>query len=186
MGQEKLKSISSKGSSQQPRTSTPVESAHRRLGTLWNGAYGRGHAGASSSAGAVARPKTNGASASQARAQSTGPRQRVDPKTKQRTTDQQGIRGMVTKVMEHHGISQEDWEQSQQMDYRVDPLNPPTWVIRRPTGQHLATLESASVDEWQAVPDITADELLRQLTMLAEGTSQACSYRSQELYFQII
>ncbi len=30
------------------------------------------------------------------------------------------------------------------------------------------------------------DELLRQLTTLAEGTSQACSYRSQESYLRNI
>ncbi len=40
------------------------------------------------------------------------------------------------------------------------------------------------VSEWSVEPDITPDELLRQLTRMARGTSQACSYRSQELYFQ--
>ncbi len=48
------------------------------------------------------------------------------------------------------------------------------------TYQHLATLEGAPVDEWRAEPNITVDELFRQLTTLAEGTSQACSYHSQE------
>ncbi len=62
---------------------------------------------------------------------------------------------MVTNVMEHHGVSQEDWEQSQTPDYRVDPLNPPAWVVRHPPGQHLAMLEGAPVDEWRAEPNIT-------------------------------
>ncbi len=131
-----------------------------------------------SSAGAVACPKTQGASTLQARDQPTGPHQRTGPKAKQ------GVHAMVTNVMEHHGISQEDWEQSQKPDYRVDPLNPPTWVVRRPPGQHLATLEGAPIAKWRAEPNITADELL--LTTLAEGTSQACSYRSQESYFRTI
>ena len=47
-------------------------------------------------------------------------------------------------------------------------------------------LEGVSVDEWQAEPDLTPDELLRRLTVVARGTSQACSYRSQESYFQTI
>ncbi len=93
---------------------------------------------------------------------------------------------MVANVMECHGVSQEDWEQSQEPDYWEDPLNPPTWVVCYPPGQHLATLEGAPVDEWRAEPEITADELLRRLTTLAEGTSQACSYRSQESYFRNI
>ncbi len=42
------------------------------------------------------------------------------------------------------------------------------------------------LDEWHAEPDITPDELLRWLTVIARGTIQACSYRSQELYFPII
>ncbi len=32
----------------------------------------------------------------------------------------------------------------------------------------------------RAEPDVTSDELLRQLTQLAKGTSPACSYQSQE------
>ena len=47
-------------------------------------------------------------------------------------------------------------------------------------------LEGVSVVEWHAETDITLDELLRRLTVMAQGTSQACSYQSQELYFQII
>ncbi len=70
------------------------------------------------------------------------------------------------------------------MDYRVEPLRPPTWVVYPPPCQNLATLKGVPVDEWRAEPDITADQLLRQLTTLAEGTSQACSYQSQESYFR--
>ncbi len=93
---------------------------------------------------------------------------------------------MVANVLEHQGVEQEDWEQSQGTNYRVEPLRPPPWVIRPPPGQHLATLEGIPVDEWPAEPDITPEELLRRLTAVARGTSQACSYRSQDLYFQTI
>ncbi len=74
---------------------------------------------------------------------------------------------MVANVMECHGIEQEDWEQSQGLDYWVDHLKPPTWVLHPPPGQHLATLEGVSVDEWQAETDITPNELLRRLTVVA-------------------
>ncbi len=104
----------------------------------------------------------------------------------QHATDQQGVHAMVENVMERHGMDQEDWEQSQGLNYRVDPLRPPTWVVHPPPGQHLATLEGVPVDERQAEPDITPDELLRRLTAVARGTSQACSYRSQESYFRTI
>ncbi len=111
MGEEELKNISSKGRSQQPRTSTPVEGARPQLAgmepmevdTLEVPA-----ASYSSSAGVAASPKTKGASASQAQSQSTGLHQRADSKTKQRATDQQGVHAMVAYVMEHHGINQED------------------------------------------------------------------------------
>ncbi len=93
---------------------------------------------------------------------------------------------MVANVLEHQGVKQEDWEQSQGTNYRVEPLRPPTWVIRPPPGKHLATLEGIPVDKWPAEPDITLEELLRRLTVMARCTSQACSYRSQELYFRII
>ncbi len=33
-------------------------------------------------------------------------------------------------------------------------------------------------------PKVTPDELLRQLTQLAQGTRQGCSYQSQESYFR--
>ncbi len=187
MGEEELRSISSKGSSQRPRTSTPVEGARPQLAETEpmevdpSEVPSTSH---SSGAGAAVCPKTKGANASQA--QSTGQHQRVGPKTKQRATDQQGVHAMVANVMDHHGVNQEDWEQSQGPDYRMDPLRPPTWVIHPAPGQHLATLEGVSVDEWQAELDITLDELLRWLTMVARGTSQACSYRSQESYFQTI
>ncbi len=87
--------------------------------------------------------------------------------------------------MERHGINQEDWEQTGVLGAGLlgGPFKPPTWVVHPPPGQHLATLEGVSVDEWQAELDITPDELLRQLTVVARGTSQACSYHSQELYF---
>ncbi len=136
-----------------------------------------------SSAGAAVRPKEKG---TDAQAQSTGQRQRADQKAKPRATDQQGVRAMVATVLEHQGMEREDWEQSQGLDYRVEPLKPPTWVVYPPPGQHLARLEGVSVDEWPAEPDITPDELLRRLTVMARGTSQACSYRSQESYFQNI
>ncbi len=174
IGPEKLKNISSKGNAQQPRTSTPVEGARLQLAGTEPMEVNMPEVSVtsrSSSAVTAARPKTKGASASQARAQSTGPRQRAGPKTSQRATDQQGVHSMVANVMKHHGARQEDWEQSQGPDYRVDPLKPPTWVVHRPPGQHLATLEGALVDEWRAEPEITVDELLRRLTMLAEGTS---------------
>ena len=93
---------------------------------------------------------------------------------------------MVANVLECQGIEREDWEQPQGTDYRVDPLRPPTWAIRPPPGQHLATLEGVPEDEWWAEPNITPEELFRRLTMMAQGTSQACSHRSQELYFRVI
>ena len=186
MGEEELKGISSKGSSQRPRTSTPVERAppqatesepmdvdNQEVPSTSQG----------SGASIAVRPKDKGASASHAQARPTGQRKRADQKAKQRATDQQGVCAMVANVLEYQGVAQEDWEQSQGMNYRVEPLRPPTWVIRPPPGRHLATLEGIPVDEWPAEPDITPEELLRQLTAVARGTSQACSYRSQELYF---
>ncbi len=64
-----------------------------------------------------ARPKTKGASASQVQARSTGQRQHTGLKTKQRATDQPGVRAMVANVLEHQVVKQEDWEQSQGPDY---------------------------------------------------------------------
>ncbi len=114
-----------------------------------------------SGAGVAVHPKEKGASASHAQAWPTGPRKRADQKANQRATDQQGVRAMVANVLERQGIEQEDWEQSQGTNYRVEPLRPPTWVIRPPPGQHLATLEGVPVDEWPAEPDITPEKLLR-------------------------
>ncbi len=120
-----------------------------------------------SGASAAVLPKEKGGSASHTQAQPTGKRKCVDQKAKQRATDQQGVHVMVTNVLERQGVQQEDWEQSQGTDYSVEPLRPPTWIIRPPPGQHLATLEGVPVDEWPAEPDITPDELLRWLTVMA-------------------
>ncbi len=139
-----------------------------------------------SGAGAAECSEEYRASASHAPTQSSGQRKRADQKAKQRATDQQGVHAIVANVLERQGIEPENWERSQGMDYRVDPLRPPTWVVHPPPGRHLATLEGVSEDEWRAEPDITLDELFRWLTQLAQGTSQACSHRSQELYFRMI
>ncbi len=114
-----------------------------------------------SGAGAAVRPKENRASASHAQAQSSGQRKHGDQKTKQRATDQQGVRAMAAGVLERQGVEPEDWERSQRMNYWVDPLRPPTWVLRHPPGQHLATLEGVPEGEWRAEPDLTLDELFR-------------------------
>ncbi len=189
MGEEELKSISSKGSSKRLRTSTPVERVRPPVTEsepmdvdnteVPSTSHGSG-------AGTAVHPKDKGTGASHAQARPTGLRQCAGQKAKQRATDQQGVRTMVADVLEHQGVEREDWEQSQGPDYRVEPLNPPTWVVYPPPGHHLATLQGVSVDEWLAEPDITLDELLRWLITMVQGTSQACSYRSQELYFQII
>ncbi len=150
MGEEELKGISCNGSSQRPRTSTPVELASPQVtesepvevDTAEVPSTSRG-----SSAGAAVRPKTKGASASQVQARSTGQHQHAGPKTKQCATDQRGIRAMVANVLEHQGVEQEDWELSQGTDYGVEPLKPPTWVVYPHPGQHLATLEGVAVDE---------------------------------------
>ena len=138
-----------------------------------------------SSASAAVHPKEYGANALCAHVQSAGQRKRADQKAKQCATDQQGVCAIVANVLERQGVEPEDWERSQRTDYRVDPLRPPTWVVRSPPGRHLATLEGVAEDEWQAEPDITPEELLRRLTVMARGTSQACSHRSQELYFRV-
>ncbi len=85
----------------------------------------------------------------------------MDQKVKPNATDQQGVRDIVANVLERQGIEREDWERSLRTDYRVDPLRPPTWVVHPPPGQHLATLEGVSEEEWQAEADITPEELLR-------------------------
>ena len=186
MGKEELKSISSKGSTQHPRSSTPVEGASARTAAtslwMWIHRLSRPLPEAPVLAWRLALKHRERA------LHKDDPSRLVHARDsgKQRATDQQGVHDMVANVMEHQGISREGWEQSQKADYRVDPLYLPEWVVYPPPGQHLATLEGASVDEWRAEPDITANELLRQLTVLAEGTSQACSHRSQESYFRSI
>ncbi len=170
MGEEELKGISSKGSSQRPRTSTPVERARPQATEsepLDADAVEVPSTSQGSGAGAAVCPKERGASASHAQAQPTGQCKCADKNAKQRATDRQGVCAIVANVLEHHGVEQEDWEQSQGTDYRVEPLRPPTWVMYPPPGQHLATLESVPVDEWPAEPDITPDELLRRFTAMA-------------------
>ncbi len=164
MGEEELKSISSKDSSQRPRDNTSVERAcppvtgsePMNVDDTEVPSTSRG-----TGAGAAVHPKDKGTGASHAQAQPTGLRQREGQKAKQRATDQQGIHAMVVDVLEHQGVEREDWEQSQGPDYQVEPLKPPTWVIYPSPGQHLATLQGVSMDEWLAEPNITPDELLR-------------------------
>ena len=189
MGEEELKGVSSKGKPQRPRTSTPVEHAPPQVAGTEPADVDHQEVPSTSqasSASAAVHPKDIGASASHAQARPTGQRKRADQKAKQRATDQQGVRSMVANVLERQGIEREDWEQPQGTNYRVEPLRPPTWVVRPPPGQHLATLEVIPVDKWSSEPDITPEELLRWLTEVVRGTSQACSYRSQELYFRVI
>ena len=66
----------------------------------------------------------------------------------------------------------------------MEPLRPPTWVVHPSPGQHLATLTGAPFGEWCTEPNIISEQLFRQLTKFAKGTSQACSYQSQESYFK--
>ncbi len=182
-------SSSSKGKPQQPRTSTPVERAPSQAAKtvpMEVDSQGMPSTSRGTSASAAVHPKEYGANASCAYVQSAGQCKRADQKAKQCATDQQGVRAMVANVLERQGVEPEDWEKFQGTNYRVDPLMPPTWVVRSPPGQHLATLEGVAEGEWQAERDITPKELFRRLTVLARGTSQACSHRSQELYFRMI
>ncbi len=182
-------SSSSQGKSQRPRTSMPVERAPSQAAEtvpMEEDSQGMPSTSQDSSASVAVRPKEYGANASHAHVQSAGQRKRADQKAKQHATDQQGTRAMVVNVLERQGIEPEDWEKSQGKNYRVNPLMPPEWVVRCPPGRHLATLEGVAEGEWQAEPDITPEELFRRLTMLARGTSQACSHCSQELYFRMI
>ncbi len=179
LGVEKLRSISSKGSARQPRTSTAVEGARLRPSKTESMEADTPAVQATSQnsgASMVTHPATQGASALQTQPKLTGPLSCLDPKTKQRATTPQGVRNIVVGVLESGGVSQEDWEQSLRTNYRVDPLRPPDWYVSKSPGKHLSTMEGASVDEYLAEPDVTSDELLRQLTQLAWGTSQACSY----------
>ncbi len=76
-----------------------------------------------------------------------------------------------------------EWEQSLRTDYRVDPLLPPEWSVSVPPGRHFSTLEGAPVEQWRSQPEVTPNELLRQLIRLTQGTHQGCSCQSQESYF---
>ncbi len=137
-----------------------------------------------SSASVVAHSATQGASASQVHPKTAGPRCHQGPKTKQRATSQQGDCDMVAGALVGQGVSQEDWEQSLRTDYWVDPLLSREWSVAVPPGRHLPMLEGASVDQWRPQSVVTLDEYLRQLTLLAQVTSQACRYQSQESYFR--
>ncbi len=122
MGEEELKSISSKGSSLRPRTSTPVECARPQVTEsepVDVDATEVPSTSQGSGAGAAVRPKVKGVSVSHAQAQLTGQRKHADQKTKPDAADQQGIRAIVANVLEHQGVEQENWEQSQGTDYRV-------------------------------------------------------------------
>ncbi len=156
--------FSSQGKPQRPRTSTPVERAPSQAAEtvpMEVDSQGMPSTSQGSSASAAVRPKEYGANASCAHVQSAGQCKRADQKAKQRATDQQGIRAIVANVLERQGVELEDWEKSQGTNYRVDPLMPPTWVVRSPPGRHLATLEGVAEGEWQAEPDITSEELFR-------------------------
>ncbi len=175
------------GSTRQPRTRTPVEGARPQSAEVQCMEVDTPAVQATSQSSSVSmstHPKTQGASASQGQAQSTGPRTRLGPKTKQRTADQQGIHDIVAGVLEHQDVNQEYWEQPQKTNYMVEPLRPPMWVVHPPPGQHHARLTGAPVDEWCAEPNITSEWLFRQMTKLPKGTTQACSYQSQESYFR--
>ncbi len=178
---EELKSISSKGSAQQPRTSTPKEGVCSRAAETESMEVDTPAVHATykdSSASVVAHSAMRGASALQAHPKSAGLHYRQGPKMKHCAMTQQGFFDIVAGVLAEQGMSQEDWEQSLSTDYRVDPLPPPERSVSVLPGQHLSTLEGASVDQWRPEPDITPDNLLRQLTRLTQGTSQACRYYS--------
>ncbi len=179
LGGEVLKGLSSKGSTWQPRTSTPIEGTHSQpaetesmeVDTPAMQATSR-----DSSASTVAHSAMQRASTSQARPRSTGLHSHLDPKTKQHAMTRQGVRNIVACVLERRGVSQEDWEQSLRTDYRVDTLHPPEWSVHPPPGMYLSTMEGAPLGEWRDEPTVTTDQLLRRLTQLPRGTSQACSY----------
>ncbi len=179
----------SQGRPQRPRTDTSTERVPPRatgIQAMDVDCSERPSTSQGSGAGAAVRPEERRADASHTPTQPSDQCQRAGQKAKQRATDQQGIRAMVANALKRQGVEPEDWERSQRTNYRVDPLRPPTWVVHPPPGRHLATLEGVSEDEWRAEPDITPDELFRRLTQLVRGTSQACSYRSQELYFRMM
>ncbi len=157
-------SSSSQDRPQWSRTSTPVERAPPQVtetAPMEVDSQGVPSTSQGSSASAAVRPKEYGANASREHVESAGQCKCMDQKAKRRATDQQGVRAIVANVLKRQGIEPEDWERSQRTDYRVDPLMPPTWVVRSPPGQHLATLEGVPEGEWQAEPDITLEELFR-------------------------
>ncbi len=115
LGGEKLNSIFSKGSTRQPRTSTPVESAHLRPPeneSMEVDTPAVQAASQNSSASVATRSATQGASASQTHPKLTGSCSRPNLKTKQHTKTPQGVRNIVAGVLESRDVSQEDWEQS--------------------------------------------------------------------------
>ncbi len=119
MGEEELKGISSKGRPQRPRTSRQVERAPPQVAESEPMDVDNQEVSSTSQASgasAAVHPKDRGASASHTQARPTGQRKRADQKAKQLATDQQGIRTMVANVLEHQGVEQEDWEQSQGMN----------------------------------------------------------------------
>ncbi len=157
-------SSSSQDRSQRPRTDTSAERVSPRVTEakpMYVDSPEVPSTSQGSGAGVTAPSKEYRASASHAPTQSPGQRKRADQKAKQRATDQHGVCAIVANVLERQGVEPEDCERSHRTNYRVDPLNPPTWVVHPPPGRHLATLEGVSEDEWRAEPDITPDELFR-------------------------
>ncbi len=85
MGEEELKDVSSKGSSQRPRTSTPVERAPPQVTgsePMEVDTQGLPSTSQGSGASAAVRPKEKGASASHTQSQPIGQRKHVDQKAK--------------------------------------------------------------------------------------------------------
>ncbi len=170
MGEEKLKSISSMGSARQLRTSTPVESARPRSAKeeqMKVDTFAVQTTSQSAPAGAVTHPVTQGQALHKRK-----PNQLVDAHARMRKLNSAPKTNRASMTSSRvFFVSQEDWEQSLRTNYRVEPLPPPMWVVHPPPGRHLATMEEASVDEWRAEPNVTLDQLHRQLTKLATGTS---------------
>ncbi len=81
------------------------------------------HSDQGSGADAAVLPKENRASASHAQARSSGQRKRADQKTKQRATDQQGVRVMVAGVLDRQGIEPEDLGEFPKGKLSGGPLN---------------------------------------------------------------